>query len=178
MFILILKGFYRNWKIRGEKRMSKKEMLVYRFERVVNAPIDVVFEYVDNDEKVKLWNTMIVENIYESEEDARMGKPGTKFKSVQKFDNKTFTVDCVMTEYDPPYKIVLHSESKEGIGLSRYFLSREYNSTRLVVEASLIPRNFLYKFTAKIFGKAAGFVFNEQFENLVRLIEEELDEAY
>ncbi|WP_242061705.1 hypothetical protein [Cytobacillus firmus] len=45
-----------------------KEMLVYRYEDVIHAPIDLVFKYLDDDEKIKLWNTMLIENIYDNKE--------------------------------------------------------------------------------------------------------------
>jgi len=36
-----------------------KELLVYRFEEVIYAPIYIVFPYVDDDEKIKQWKTVL-----------------------------------------------------------------------------------------------------------------------
>lgn len=153
-----------------------KEMLVYRFEEVINAPLDVVFDYVNDDEKIKLWNTLFIENIYETEESKHEYKPGTKFKTVQKIDKKTITIDTVVIEYDAPYKIVMHSTSKEGLSISKYFLSREYNGTRLIVEASLIPSNIFYQIITKMFGWAGKMLFEEQYQNLIAYIENEVED--
>ncbi len=37
----------------------------------------------------------------------------------------------------------------------------------------MIPRIILYKIAAKVFGKGASYMLNEQFENLIRCIEKE-----
>ena len=153
-----------------------KEMLVYRYEDVIYAPIDLVFDYVNNDEKIKLWNTMFIENVYDNESDRESNVPGTAFKSVQKMDKKTITVDAVLTEYDAPYKVAVQAVSKEGTSVTKYFLSREADGTRLIMEASLIPGNIFYKASAKMFGWALKYVYEEQFENLKRYIEEEAEE--
>lgn len=151
-----------------------KEMMVFRFDEYVDAPIDVVFELVNDDEKIKLWNTLLVENIYENDEDKYDYKPGMKFKTVQRVEKKTVTVDSEMIEYDPPYKIIMHSTSKEGLSISKYFLTREGTGTRIVVESSVIPSNFFYKLTIKLFGWAVKAMYIEQYKNLVNYIENEV----
>lgn len=153
--------------------VSKEEILVYRFEKVIDAPIEVVFDWLNNDEKIKLWNTTVVENIYESEE----LKPGTRYQSVQKIGNMTYTIHCVLTEYDPPYKAVAHTETKEGTSITKYFLSEENNKTRLTIEASIVPSNFIYKTAAKLLGKKAAqkLNLNEQYERLVKCIEKDIN---
>jgi uncharacterized protein YndB with AHSA1/START domain len=153
-----------------------KEMLVYRFEEFINAPIDIVFAYVDEDEKIKRWNTMMVENIYDLEEGTHSNKPGTRFKSVQKIEKKTITVDCMIMEYQAPTKIVMHSTTKEGVSISKYFLLREYHGTRLIVEASLIPSNTFYKITTKLLGWTSKLIFEEQYQNLKAYVENEIED--
>ncbi|WP_256814882.1 hypothetical protein [Cytobacillus sp. Bac17] len=67
----------------------------------------------------------------------------------------------------------MHSHSKEGLSISKYLLSREHNGTRLIVEASLVPSNFFYKLTTRLLGWTAKFVFEEQYQNLKRYVENE-----
>ncbi|MCS0788391.1 SRPBCC domain-containing protein [Cytobacillus pseudoceanisediminis] len=150
-----------------------KEMLVYRYEDVIHAPIDLVFKYVDDDEKIKLWNTMLIENIYDNEENKPVPVPGTKFVTVQKLDKKIIKIDSELIEYKAPHIVVMHSHSKEGLSISKYLLSREHNGTRLIVEASLVPSNFFYKLTTRLLGWTAKFVFEEQYQNLKRYVENE-----
>jgi hypothetical protein len=151
-----------------------KEILVYRYEDVIHAPIDLLFKYVDEDEKIKLWNTMLIENIYDNKENKPIPQPGTKFVTVQKLDKKIIKIDSELIE--APCKVVIHSHSKEGLSISRYLLSREHDGTRLIVEASLIPRGLFYKLTTKLLGWTAKFVFEEQYENLKRYVENEAED--
>ncbi|WP_242061706.1 hypothetical protein [Cytobacillus firmus] len=81
-----------------------------------------------------------------------------------------------MIEYEAPHKVVMHSHSKEGLSISKYFLSREHDGTRLIVEASLVPSNFFYKLTTKFLGWTAKFVFEEQYQNLKKYVENEAEE--
>ncbi|CAM3891656.1 SRPBCC family protein [Lederbergia lenta] len=152
-----------------------KEILVYRFEEVIHAPIDIVFNYVDDDEKIKLWNTLFIENIYDTEDGKPVYKQGTKFKTVQKIDKKVITVDSELIEYTAPNKIIMHSITKEGISISKYFLSRDYDGTKLIVEASIIPSNFYYQLMTKMFRWASKYVFEEQYNNLKTYIENEVE---
>jgi hypothetical protein len=151
------------------------EMLVYRFDEVIHAPIDVVFRYIDDDEKIKLWNTMLIENIYDNEENKPVYEPGTKFVTVQKVDKKIIKIDSILVEYEAPSKVVMHSRSKEGLSISKYLLSRDHNGTRLIIEASLIPSNVFYKLVTKLFGWATKLVFEEQYQNLKKYVENEAD---
>lgn len=152
-----------------------KELLVYRFEEIIYAPIEVVFAYVDEDEKIKQWNTMFIENIYDASNNGKTNMQGTTFQTVQKIDNKVLKVDSVIVEYEAPFKIVMHSTSKEGISISKYLLSREYNGTKLVVEASIIPSNFFYEIFTKLFGWASKYIFEEQYRNLKIHIEQDVE---
>ncbi|WP_368504962.1 hypothetical protein AB3N04_04755 [Alkalihalophilus sp. As8PL] len=80
----------------------------------------------------------------------------------------------LMSCYDPPYKIIMHATSKEGISVSSYILTREYDGTRLVVEASIIPANFYYKIMTKLFGWSTKYVFDDHYKKLKPYIEEEV----
>ncbi|MBM7603151.1 uncharacterized protein YndB with AHSA1/START domain [Metabacillus crassostreae] len=151
-----------------------EEIVVYRYDEYIDAPIDIVFSYVNDDDKIKQWNTMFIENIYESAKDQHMYKKGISFKSVQKLDKKTITVDTHIVEYEAPYKIIMHSTTKEGVSISKYLLTREYSGTRLVVEASLIPSNIYYKLMTKIFGRFTKFIYEEQYNNLKEYVENEV----
>ena len=160
---------------RKVEKIQMKELLVYRFDVMIDAPIDVVFSYINDDEKIRLWNNLFIENIYESEEDKLLNRPGSKFKSVQIIEKKTYTINTTLIEYDAPYKVVMHSKSKEGKSISKYFLSREYSGTRLIVEASIIPRNIFYLLLTKMLGWTSKFIFEEQYQNLKTYIENEVE---
>lgn len=54
----------------------------FAIEIVIPAPIDVVFDYVHNDEKILEWSTFTVENRYPSNIDVEKPREGDKYISV------------------------------------------------------------------------------------------------
>ncbi|WP_010095265.1 SRPBCC family protein [Ornithinibacillus scapharcae] len=146
-----------------------EEKLLFRLEEFIDAPIEVVFDYVDDDEKIKLWNDYMIENIYENE--TKKNTPGSKFISVQQFGRKKISVEVELLEFEPPNKIIMVSDSKEGTSYTRYFLTREYDGTRLVMESSIIPKNTYYRILTKLFGGLGKYVYEEQIQALKDYVE-------
>jgi uncharacterized protein YndB with AHSA1/START domain len=141
-----------------------EEKLLFRLEEFIDAPIDVVFDYLDDDDKIRRWNDFFVENIYENGKQESI--PGTKFTSVQRIEKKTIRTEIVLTEYDPPNKIIMEGYSKEGKAFTRYFLYKEYDGTRVVMESSIIPSNLYYRIITKLFGGLGKFLYKEQVQQL------------
>lgn len=146
-----------------------EEKLLFRLEEFIYAPIEVVFDYVDDDEKIKLWNDYFIENLYENER--KINSPGSKFISVQKFGKKEISVEVELLEYEEPHKIIMVSHSKEGTSYTRYFLSEEDGGTKLVMESTMIPKNTYYRMITKLFGGLGKFVYEEQIQALKNYIE-------
>jgi uncharacterized protein YndB with AHSA1/START domain len=146
-----------------------EEKLLFRLDEFIAAPIDVVFDYLDDDEKIQRWNEYFVENIYENGKQENL--PGTKFVSVQRFEKKTIRTDIVLTEYDPPNKIIMEGYSKEGTAFTRYFLYKEEDGTRIVMESSIIPKNLYYRIITKLFGGLGKFIYKDQINNLREYLE-------
>lgn len=149
-----------------------KELIVYRFEEYIDAPIEVVFSYIDEDDKIKCWNTMLVDNIYDSEEDMLANKPGTTFTSISKIEKKTIESRATLREHEAPYRVVVDAKTKEGISKSTYQLSRDGKGTWIVVEVSLIASNIFYYLLMKMLGWTTKFIYDEQFNRLKTYVEE------
>jgi uncharacterized protein YndB with AHSA1/START domain len=146
-----------------------KEKLLFRLEEFIHAPIDVVFDYLEDDEKIKCWNDFFVENIYENGWKG-LG-PGTKFTSIQRFQKKTIKTEVRITEYEAPNKIVMEGDSKEGKAFTRYYFYREHDGTRVVMESSIIPSNVYYRIMTKLFGGLGKFFYKEQIQKLKEYLE-------
>ncbi|KLA15689.1 hypothetical protein B4078_2541 [Bacillus cereus] len=56
----------------------------FAIEIVIKAPMDVVCDYIIEDEKIKEWNTFIIENRYPSNMDKENPRVGDKYITVQK----------------------------------------------------------------------------------------------
>ncbi|MGQ0440748.1 hypothetical protein ACT4UT_30470, partial [Bacillus sp. B-TM1] len=84
----------------------------FAIEIVIKAPMDVVCDYIIEDEKIKEWNTYIIENRYPSNMDKENPRVGDTYITVQKVGKK-----IVIAEY--PCFISLPSEIICGASYSR-----------------------------------------------------------
>ncbi|MCA0989689.1 SRPBCC family protein [Pseudalkalibacillus hwajinpoensis] len=138
-----------------------KELIAYRFTEFIDAPIALVYECLHKDEHVLIWNTMIVEHIYEGRED-EMGA-GSRFKSKQRIGKKAYTFETEVLVHEPPHRIAMKTTTKEGINFTRYELIERDGGTQLSIEASLIPKNVVYFLAGKLTFWMSKFVFDEQY---------------
>ncbi|MCI2256513.1 SRPBCC domain-containing protein [Domibacillus sp. PGB-M46] len=146
-------------------------MILYKVEKVIDAPIERVFSYLSDDEKIKQWNSLFVENIYNSEEDKNACIPGTKYKSVSKVGKKQLAFDAELLTYNAPYSTTVKGYTKEGESYSKYVLTETNEGTLVILEASLIPKNYYYKIMVKLFGWVSKMMLDEEFDNLKELLE-------
>ncbi|WP_413377557.1 SRPBCC family protein [Alkalihalobacillus sp. 1P02AB] len=150
-----------------------KEIKVYRLEKEMEAPLELVFDFMINDDKVALWSSLIVENRYEQEADKYNYKIGTKFTTVQKVGKKVVEAETVVTAYDPPYSIEMHATTKEGVSISKYTLERIGPNTNIVLEASMIASNRYYHMLYSVIGRLAKFMMDEEMNRLREVVEQE-----
>ncbi|MBJ8030835.1 hypothetical protein JDS96_23850 [Bacillus cereus group sp. N21] len=94
----------------------------FAIEVLIQAAIDVVFEYVKDDEKTKEWNTFLIENRYPLERVEENPRVGDTFISVQKMGKKIFESEVEVLEYEAPYIITLGGEMKQGYSTTTYIL--------------------------------------------------------
>ncbi|QPC48100.1 SRPBCC family protein [Mangrovibacillus cuniculi] len=146
----------------------KNEVLVYSFHEYIDAPLESVYEYMNKDEHVYQWNSMIEEHIYEGNEEEI--KAGSTYKSRMKLDKKEFVIETKIIKHEPPYHAEIHGYSKEGVSITRYWFERDGHGTTLTVEASLLPKNFLYKWASKLFKPFSKLVFDEQYKAFVQYV--------
>lgn len=160
------------------EQTQMKELLIAQYDFLVDAPTEYVFKCVNDDEMILQWNDHLVENVYECPEDQLNPKAGSRFKSVQLIEKKKFTVDAVLTVYEPPYRVDVSAETKEGTSTTSYQLSREGGYTRLMIEVTMIPSNWFYRMNARLFGWAARMMYLEQFEKLEKFCEENYTDGW
>ena len=97
----------------------------FAIEIVIKAPMDVVCDYIIEDEKIKEWNTFIIENRYPSNMDKENPRVGDKYITVQKVGKKILEAEVEILEYDAPYIISLGSEMKQGYSAMTYMLEED-----------------------------------------------------
>ncbi|SFH94941.1 MULTISPECIES: SRPBCC family protein [unclassified Bacillus (in: firmicutes)] len=143
----------------------------FALEIVIQAPIDIVFDYVNNDEKIKEWNTFIVENRYASNVDKKNPRVGDKCISVQKIGKKIFEVEVELLEYDAPYIVSVGGEMKQGYSTTTYILEEDEEGTVLTLISEYEPRNLFYNIVYKLTGWMSRGLYMQEIERLAECVE-------
>ncbi|NGP46797.1 SRPBCC family protein, partial [Bacillaceae bacterium SIJ1] len=139
-----------------------KNVKCNQFDERIQASIDVVFTYLNEDRHVLQWNTTIVEQTYDGNESDLI--EGSTFITKQRFGRKIYSLEVTYTLLDPPYRAELQTKTKEGTSVTKYALRREGNDTYSRVEVYLIPNNWFYKCATKLLKGSFKDAYNEQFE--------------
>jgi|SRR5690625_3014947 len=137
----------------------------YRFEADIAAPIGLVFDCLNKDEHVLKWNTYIIEHIYDGSEDDI--KEGSTYRSRQWVGKKEYEFEAKYSTYRPPHLVVIETETKEGISKTEYRLEETGAHTKFVVDVYLIPSNWFYKLSGKIFKNGLQTLYDEPFVRFV-----------
>ncbi|KGA98492.1 hypothetical protein AJ85_07570 [Alkalihalobacillus alcalophilus ATCC 27647 = CGMCC 1.3604] len=145
-----------------------KEILCYEFEKDIDAPIEVVFECLNEDRHVLEWNSQILEHIYDGEESEL--KEGSTYKTKQQIGKKIIILEAQYNIFQPPYLAEVKSKSKEGISRTKYTLSKNEYGTHFQVEVFLIPKNWFVSMMTKMFKWSFKFIYDEQFNQFVDYI--------
>ena len=148
-----------------------KEIILYQFEKEINAPIELVFDCVSRDEHVLNWYSLLVENIYE--DGTEQLNAGTKYISKMKMDKKVIEVECEIIEATIPFSSTVRANMKEGITTSSYTFSETENGTKMMVEVRMQPRNLFYKLFAQSTKYLYKLLYNEEFEKCISYIDEQ-----
>ncbi len=117
----------------------------FALEIVIKATVDVVCDYIIEDEKIKEWNTFIIENRYPLNMDQKNPCVGDKYISVQKVGKKIFEAEVEILEYDALHIISLGSETKQGYSAMTYMSEEDEESTVITLISEYEPSNFYYK---------------------------------
>lgn len=143
----------------------------FALEVVIDAPIEMVFDYIDKEEKIKEWNTFIVENRYPTNIDLENPRAGDTYISVQKIGKKIFEVEAEILEYDAPHLVSVGSEMKQGYGATTYLLEESDEGTVLTLISEFEPSNFYYKIVHKLTEWVSREMYGEELERLVACVE-------
>ncbi|MBM0066838.1 SRPBCC family protein [Alkalicoccobacillus gibsonii] len=142
-----------------------KEMICFTFEAMIDVPVDVVFACLNEDKHVLQWNDFIVENVYDGDEQDL--KEGSIFITKQKVGKKIIELEGEYSKYNPPHAAEVKTNTKEGIGFTRYQLIDKGGQTHFKVEVAMIPRNMYYSILTKTFKWSFKLMYTEQFEKFV-----------
>lgn len=145
-----------------------KEILCYQFEAKINANLELVFECLNRDKHVLKWNSQIIENIYDGNENDI--QEGSTYITRQKVGKKVYELEGRYIKYDPPYYAIVETTTKEGISKTEYKLKETPDGTQFIVNVSLIPSNWGYKVLTNMVKWSLKHVYNEQFNDFINYV--------
>jgi uncharacterized protein YndB with AHSA1/START domain len=136
----------------------------------IHAPIDKVFECIDNDELLKKWMHGLVEVVYVLEPDNNH-PVGTKFTHKIKEGGKVREYDGEVIAYEKPSLLGVRLSPPMFTVDVYYRLSTIENGTRLHYECMLTYHNWFAKLIGSVFSWFSKKILHKQMNSLKELAE-------
>lgn len=104
---------------------------IYKKVKVIDAPIDQVFDYISKMEHMRNWSDLIENYKFTEGEPAEYRYAGQTFHVVQKLKGKTFSADAWIEEIRPPFFIDVRNKDELGMSIGQYELNARQNQTEI-----------------------------------------------
>jgi uncharacterized protein YndB with AHSA1/START domain len=142
-----------------------------KYTLAINAPVEKVFNLVDDDEKLKLWMEGLEETVYTSEVDRE--KPvGTKFRQKIREGGRLVAYEGEVTAYDKPHHLGVRIGNKQFSMQVDYRFSSIETGTRLDYSAAMIEATWFARLVGKLFSGLTKRILNKQMAALKTLAEQ------
>ena len=136
----------------------------------MNAPIEKVFDLVDDDEKIKLWMEGLEETIYTSPHD-RENPVGTTFKQKIREGGRVTEYDGIVTDYQKPTHLGIQIGNASFRMQVDYRFSETPTGTRLNYETDMVNPSWIARIMSKLFSWLTKRILNKHMTNLKALAE-------
>ncbi|MEM7191452.1 MAG: SRPBCC family protein [Pseudomonadota bacterium] len=141
------------------------------FENDIAAPVPVVWSFLDDDEKLPLWMTEIVDISYPDGRNTE-NPVGTRFCQTLREGGREKTYDGLVTAYEPEHLLgVRLSDQSFGVDVT-YELSPNEKGTRLDYAADLALQSWFAKLLGFLFKPLTMSILKRHMANLKRVAEE------
>src|SRR5262252_4650646 len=117
----------------------------------MKAPIDKVFECVEDTDKMKQWMDGLEETIYTSERDPA-NPVGTKFKQKIREGGRVQEYDGEVLAYEKPKHLAVRIGNKMFAAVADYRFTPTHDGTRLNYTCELTCHHWIARFMKLLFG--------------------------
>jgi carbon monoxide dehydrogenase subunit G len=141
------------------------------FENQITAPVPVVWSFLDDDTKLPLWMTELVDISYP---DGRKSEDlvGTRFRQTPKEGGHEKTCDGLIMTYDPQRLVgVRLTDGRFGVDV-RYKLAPTEQGTQLDYTADLALQSLLARVLGCLFKSLTMSILRRHMANLKRVAEQ------
>ena len=134
----------------------------------INAPIEKVFDLVDDDDKIKLWMEGLEETIYTSPQD-RENPVGTTFKQKIREGGRVTEYDGVVTAYEKPKHLGVQISNSSFAMQVDYRFTSTPTGTRLDYVAEMVDPSWFTRLMSKLFSWLTNRILHKHMKNLKAL---------
>lgn len=158
----------------GVGRGSFKEWapLEITYQQEIIAPIDVVFSFLNDDEKMKLWMEGLESTEYPNGENAE-NPVGTEFIQIIREGGLTQQYTGMVTEYEPPTLLAVKLQSNAFQINVTYELTDLGRKTQLDYHCELVFASLFHRIVGFLFCGLTKRILNTQMKKLSLLAEQE-----
>jgi uncharacterized protein YndB with AHSA1/START domain len=142
--------------------------MTYRME--INAPIEKVFDLLDDKDKLKLWMDGLEDTVYTSARNPE-NPVGTRFKQRIREGGRVQEYEGEVTAYEKPKHLAVRIGNNYFIALADYRLTPTAAGTRLDYSCDITCHSWLFRIMAVLFGWLTKRILRKQMVKLKRLAE-------
>lgn len=136
----------------------------------INAPVGIVFNLVDDDEKVKLWMDGLEETLYPSGRN-RENPVGTKFRQRVREDGRLTEYEGEVIAYSKPTHLGLRIGNSEFLMQVDYRFTPSATGTRLDYTAEMLEARWFIRLMNRFFNWLTLRILDRQMKRLKQLAE-------
>lgn len=140
------------------------------YSQEIQAPIDRVFDLIDDDQKLKLWMDGLEETIYPEGLD-REQAVGATFKQRIREGGRVVEYDGEVTAYDRPHHLGVRIGNESFSVLVDYRLTAVDGGTRLDYAAEMVYASWFTRLVGGLFGWFTRRILNNQMAKLKAVAE-------
>lgn len=142
------------------------------FENHIEAPVPIVWRFIDDDTKIPLWMSECAGITYPDGQD-RDNPVGTRFRQTLREGGREKTYEGLVTAYELEHLLgVRLSDGSFGVDVT-YRLAPSPGGSRLDYSADIALQSFFIKFLAYLFKPLTSRIMKRHMANLKRVAEEE-----
>lgn len=137
----------------------------------IDAPVETVFDFLDDDRKLKTWMEGLEDTIYLADYD-RANPVGARFTQRIREGGRITEYDGEVTAYSRPHRLAVKLWSKNFTVDVDYLLHAEHGGTRLDYSADLKHATTVARVMGTLFGWLTRHILVNQMSELKRVAEE------
>ncbi|HAB33670.1 MAG TPA: hypothetical protein DCE40_06135 [Exiguobacterium sp.] len=139
---------------------------IYKKVKVIDAPIDKVFNYFSKMEHMRNWSSTIENYTFAEGDPAEYNYAGQTFRVVQKHKDKTFSADAWVEEIRPPFFIDVRNKDELGISTGQYEFHARQNQTEMRITVSAEIFHWYHSFLYRLAKPGLKRLYNKEFRQL------------